>query len=99
MQIGVGFSRATTEGAEFTPDKTNVGEVDIAIDYVGDQVADEIAAKRVGGYEEGDEVRPVGVGQGFALFVAKAVCVLFFQDAIEGAAHCRRGWLGGFFPR
>ena len=40
QEVGVGFARAAAEGAEFASDKTDVGEIDIAVHDVGDDIAD-----------------------------------------------------------
>src|SRR2546430_10978195 len=48
--VGVRFARAAAEGTEFASDEADVGEVDVAVDDVGDQVAGQFRAKQVGGY-------------------------------------------------
>ena len=45
-EVPVGFARAAAEGAELAADKTDIGEIDIAIDDVGDEIADQFAAKQ-----------------------------------------------------
>ena len=49
MEIGVRLARAAAEGAEFASHKTDVGEIDVAVDDVGDDVAREFGAQQVGG--------------------------------------------------
>ena len=41
VKVAVGFARAAAESAELAADKTDVGEIDIAIDHVGDDIADQ----------------------------------------------------------
>src|SRR5437868_13222121 len=56
MEVAVGFSRTTTEGAKLASDKADIGEIDIAIDHVGDQIADQIAAQDVSRDQQGEQV-------------------------------------------
>ena len=43
-KVGVGLPRAPAEGAKFAADKTDVSEIDIAIDHVGDEIPDQFTA-------------------------------------------------------
>src|SRR5208283_1163847 len=52
MKIGVGLARPAAEGAELASHKTDVGEIDIAVDHVADEVAYQIAPERIGCYQE-----------------------------------------------
>ena len=40
MKVAVVFARAAAEGTEFASDEANVGEIHVAIDDVGDDIAD-----------------------------------------------------------
>ncbi len=62
-EIGVGLARAAAEGAELASHKTDVGEVDVAIHHVGDEVAGEFGAQQVGGGEQSEQVVAFGVSQ------------------------------------
>src|SRR6266849_2769077 len=48
--VGVRFARAAAESAEFASDEADVGEVNVAVDDVGDQVAGQLGTQEVGGY-------------------------------------------------
>src|SRR5262245_26306325 len=45
QKVSVGFTRATTESAELASDKTNVSEIDVAVDDIRHDVAGEFAAE------------------------------------------------------
>src|ERR1700730_12142021 len=47
-EITVGLARAAAEGAEFASDETDVGEIDISIDHVSDDIAGEFSAQQIG---------------------------------------------------
>ena len=74
VEVAVSFPRAAAEGAELAADKTDVGEIDIAIDHVGDEIADQIAAQHVSGDQQGEEVVAFGIGQQQALFAGERRC-------------------------
>jgi len=38
-EVRIGFARAATESAEFAADKTDVGEIDVAVHDVGDDIS------------------------------------------------------------
>jgi len=69
MKIGVGLARSATEGAKLAAYKTNVGEIDIPIHHVADDVANEIAPQRIGRYKKREQIGAVSIGQSVALFV------------------------------
>ncbi len=60
-KIGIGFARATAEGAELTAHKTDVGEIDVAIDYISDDVTDEFDAQQIRGCEQAQQVGAFGM--------------------------------------
>ena len=62
VEISVGLAGTSAEGAEFTSHKTNVGEVDVAVNHVGDDVAHEFGAESVGGDEQAKEIVTLGIG-------------------------------------
>ena len=62
VEISVGLAGTPAEGAEFTSHKTNVGEVDVAVDHVSDDVAGEFGAESVGGDEQAKEIIALGIG-------------------------------------
>ena len=55
--VGVRLPALALEGAELAVDEADVGEVDVAVDDVGDLVADVGGADRVGGAHQGDAGR------------------------------------------
>ena len=68
QKISIGFARAAAEGAEFASYKTNIGEVDVAVDDVGDNVSRKLGAEQVGGGEQAQKIVTFGVGQGVGFF-------------------------------
>ena len=88
-EICVGLARAAAEGAELASHKTDVGEVDVAIHDVGDEVAAEFGAQQVGGGEQAEQVVAFGVSQGVSLFLRNGVAVLSFENSFQRGAHCR----------
>ena len=62
VEVSVGLARAAAEGAEFASHKTDVGEIDVAVDHVGDDVAGEFGAQDVGGDEQAEEIVAFGIG-------------------------------------
>jgi hypothetical protein len=56
MKVGIGLTRAATEGAKLAAHEADIGEINIAIDYVADDIADQVAAQCVGSYEQGEQV-------------------------------------------
>jgi hypothetical protein len=96
MKIRIGLARAAAEGAKLATNETNIGEIDVAIHNVADDIADQIAPKPVRGYEQGEQVGaiavqlavwPVAVGQSVAFFIGQAGAVLRFQYAFQRAAN------------
>src|SRR5208337_1274944 len=100
MKIGVGLTWPAAEGAKLAADETDVREIDITVYHIADDVADQVAPKRVRGYEQGEQVRTVAVGpvavrpiavrQGVALLVRQTCSVLRLQHALQYVAD-RRG--------
>ncbi len=82
-KVGVCLARAAAEGAELAAHKTNVGEIDVAIDDVGHEVADEFAAQSVGRDQQSEKVVAVGICQQQALLAGKAAAVLALERGFE----------------
>ena len=94
VEVAVVFARAAAEGAELAADKTNVGEIDIAIDHVGDEIADQIAAQHVGRDQQAEKIVAFGIRQKQALFAGEHAAILRRHDLIERVARFRRHALG-----
>ena len=86
-KIRVGFARAAAEGAELASHKTDVGEVDVAIHDVGDEVAGKFGAQQVGGGEQAEQIVAFGVGQSVSFFLRDGVAVLSFENSLQRRAH------------
>ena len=52
---------SAAEGAKAAGLDADVGEIDVAIDHVGDDIADGARAQIVGGGDDGEKIRTVGV--------------------------------------
>ena len=57
------FARAAAEGAELASDETHVGEVDVAVDDVGDDIAGKFATKFIGGDQQSEEIVAFGIAR------------------------------------
>src|SRR6202034_4766641 len=66
-EVGIRFARAAAEGAELASYKTDVGEIDVAIDYIGDEVAGEFGAQQVGSDEKTEQIIAFRAGEGIGL--------------------------------
>ena len=82
-KIRITLARAAAEGAELASDKTDVGEVDVAIHDVGDKVAGKFGAQQVGGGEQAEQVIALGVSQRISLFLRNSVAVLSFENSFQ----------------
>ena len=85
-EVRITFARTTAEGTEFAANETHIGEIDVAIDDVGNKISDQIPAQGVGGDEQAEQVVAFDVGQQQALFSREMAAVLGFQNLIEGGA-------------
>ncbi len=61
MVVGVGFPSLPLEAAELASDETDIGEVDVAIDDVGNFVADVFGAREVRALDTARRSSPVAV--------------------------------------
>ena len=52
QKIGIVLTRPAAEGAEFAPDEADVGEINVAVTYVGDEISCELRAKFVRGHQQ-----------------------------------------------
>src|SRR5437867_2263754 len=52
MEVSVLLARRAAKGTEAAPDETDISEVYVAIDNVGDHVSDAFAAHQIGGEHE-----------------------------------------------
>ncbi len=86
-EISVGFARAAAEGAELASHETDVGEVDVAVDHVGDDIAGEFRAQDVSGGQQAQEVIAFGIGECIGLFQRQVGAVLRFEDFFQRRAQ------------
>ena len=61
MKIGVSLARTAAEGAKLAAHKTDIREIDIAIYHVSDDVTDDVAAQRIRGDQQRQQIRSVTV--------------------------------------
>ena len=87
VKVAVRFARAAAESAKLAADKANVGEIHIAIDHVGDEIADQIAAQHVGCDQQGEQIIAFGIGQQQALFAGEHAAILRRHDLLERVAQ------------
>ncbi len=86
-EVGVGFARAAAEGAELAADEADIGEIDIAIDDVGDDIAGQLATQGIGGDQQAEQVVAFGVCQQQALFAREHAAIQRFHHLLERAAR------------
>src|SRR5579859_5942783 len=60
-KISVGLTRPAAEGAELAAHETYIGEIDVAIDHVRDDVSREFIAQKIGGDKQTEQVISVGI--------------------------------------
>src|SRR5207237_6761590 len=61
-EVRVGFARTAAEGTEFATHETNISEIDITIDDIGDKVSDQVPTQCVGGDEKAEQIVAFGIG-------------------------------------
>ena len=79
-EICVRFARTAAEGAELASHKTDVGEIDIAIDHVGDDVAGEFSAQHIGRGEQAEQIVALRIRQSVGLFQRKVRRRFVFRE-------------------
>ena len=93
MKIRVRLARAAAEGAELASHKTDVGEIDVAVDDVGDNVAGKFGAQQIRGRQQAQQVVAFGIGQRVRFFQRQVAAVLrfqhFFQRTPQRRTHAR----------
>jgi hypothetical protein len=82
-EIGVRLARAAAEGAELASHEADVGEIDVAVDHVSDEISDKFGAQKIRGDEQTEELVAVGVGEREGFFQRKRGPVLRFENSIE----------------
>jgi len=89
VEVAVGFARASAEGAELAADKAYIGEIDIAVYDVGDEIADHIATQHVGRDQQGEKIIAFGICQEQALLAREHAAILRRHDLIKRVAQFR----------
>ena len=84
MKVSVILARRPAKSAEVAPDETDIREVDVAIDDIGDHVADSLAAQLIGGTPPG------------SLITAFYMPSRHSQEATKTAAHTLAEELGAY---
>ena len=89
VEVAVFFARAAAEGAKLASDKTDVREINVAIDHISDDVSDQIAPQHVGCQQQSEKIVAFGMGEKQALFARQNAAVLRRQNLIERVARLR----------
>jgi len=63
QEVGVGFAGAPAEGAEFASHEADIGEIDVAIHDIGDEIAHEFATQIIRGHQQAEQIVACSVGQ------------------------------------
>src|SRR5262249_3095762 len=96
--VGIGFTWPTAEGTKLAAHEADVGEIDIPVNYVGDNVADQFPAQRVCGNKEAEKVVPVGIGQARALLACEDAAVESFHHLLKRDARLATDTRGNLRP-
>ena len=93
VEVRVGLARAAAEGAELASHKTDVGEIDVAVHHVGDDVAREFGAQHVGGDQQARRSSPSELARAYdsSSDSSSPFCVSRTFSKEERSAGVRRG--------
>ena len=67
VEVCVGFSRAPAEGAKLASYKTDIGEINVSVHHVADDVTHELDAKEIGRDEQTEKIIPATVRERVAV--------------------------------
>ena len=90
MIVRVGFPALALEAAELASDEADIREVDVAIDDVGDFVADILGAREIGAFHDRAQI-VAGRGVKQQAFFGREFLV--GRGALERGAHLGRGFV------
>src|SRR5580765_4378782 len=98
MKVGISFPRPTAERAKLASDKTNIREIDVAVDHVADDVADQLSTQVISRNQQGYQIIPPATGQAIPLVICQARPVLTLEHALQRAANFHRCAGRNFVP-
>ena len=82
-EISVRLARAAAEGAELASHETDVGEIDIAVHHVGDDVAGEFGAQHVRRHQQAEKIVALRVRERIGFFERQIRAVLCFENCFK----------------
>src|SRR5439155_13661595 len=86
-KISVGFTRAAAEGAELATNEADVGEINVAVHDVSDNVAGQLTTQQVRGDQESEKVVSFRIGEKQPLLATECCTILCFQHALDGVTR------------
>ena len=90
QEVRVRLARAAAEGAELASDKTNVGEINITIHDVRDDIAGEFGPQQVGYRKHAKQIVAFGASQFVSVFPRDGIAVLTLENLLQRRANTRR---------
>src|SRR6266403_298928 len=95
MKIGVRRARSTREAAETTANEADVGEIDVAVDDVGDDVAHSFAPQGISHCDQGMQCGALGGGKAHGLLERKLNPIAGGGETIAHLGASKRGKVPG----
>src|SRR5499433_1753494 len=83
QEISVGFARSAAERTKLAPYETNISEINIPIHDVANDIPSQFTSKRIGRYQQSEQVVAVSVTQCQALFAREYSAVLGLKYAVQ----------------
>jgi len=87
VKVGVFLSRPAAECAELASHETDIGEVDVAVDDVGNDVARKFGAQNIRGNQQAEQVIPLRIGQRVRFFQRELGSILCLENFFERCAN------------
>lgn len=86
-KIGVTLARTTAEGAELASHETDVGEINIAVYHVGDEIAAKFRAQEIGSGEQAEQIITLDLGEKVRFFARQRFGVLPLENFFQRRSH------------
>ncbi len=86
-EVSIGLARPAAEGAELASDETNVGEIDVAVDHVSDDVPGKLGAEHVRGHQQTEQVVPFRIRERVRLLERQLGPILGFENLLQRRPH------------
>src|SRR5579871_5698438 len=98
QKISVRLARTAAESAEFTADKTDIGEINIAIDNVANDISGQFTAQSIRRNQQPEQVIAFSIRQERALFSCQGYAIERLQNILEHGPWLRAHAQGDIGP-